>query len=122
MDGTPSGAAGMAVAYFSVEMSKEQNVMRLLSMISGVMRIVCVLKVLQFRSCLYGSKERTGAVTAHAEYCGSDTIEDMRAKACLCIKKAGWEFIYRLSEFDHIIVSKKNDLPGDCQMFKHYRP
>lgn len=27
---------GTAVAYFSVEMSKEQNVMRLLSMISGV--------------------------------------------------------------------------------------
>ncbi len=110
VDGTPSGAAGMAVAYFSVEMSKEQNVMRLLSMISGVNADSLRFKgtSVSDRARLEEAKKRTGAVTAHAgEYCGSDTIEDMRAKA-QSLHKKGWLGVLYIDYLNliNIIVSK----------------
>ena len=74
---------GKAVAFFSVEMGKEQNVTRLLSMISGIdadcLRFRGTSAADRFR--LEQARKELEGLPIMLEYCGSDTIEDIRAKA-----------------------------------------
>ena len=74
---------GKAVAYFSVEMSKEQNVARLLSMLSGVNSDCLRYKGTSAtdRLRLAAAQKELECLPITLEYCGSDTIDDMRAKA-----------------------------------------
>lgn len=87
---------GKPVAFFSVEMSKEQNVMRLLSMISGI-----DADRLRFKGTLASDRVRLEAARKELdslpiilEYCGSDTIEDMRAKAQSLYKQGKLSALY----------------------------
>lgn len=103
---------GKPVAFFSVEMSKEQNVMRLLSMISGI-----DADRLRFKGTLASDRVRLEAARKELEslpiileYCGSDTIEDMRAKAQSLYKQGKLSALY----IDYLnlinIVVPKNSL------------
>lgn len=74
---------GKAAAFFSVEMSKEQIVIRLLSMMSGVDG-----NSLRFKGTSAADRQRLEKAQKELErlpmtleYCGSDTVEDIRAKA-----------------------------------------
>ena len=74
---------GKAVAFFSVEMGKEDNATRLLSMVSGI-----DADHLRFKGTSASDRVRLEAARKELErlpitleYCGSDTIEDIRAKA-----------------------------------------
>ena len=103
---------GMAVAYFSVEMSKEQNVMRLLSMISGVNADSLRFKgtTASDRARLEEAKKELERLPLTLEYCGSDTIEDMRAKA-QSLHKKGWLGVLYIDYLNLInIILSKNDL------------
>ena len=102
---------GKAVAFFSVEMSKEDNVMRLLSMISGIdsdrLRFKGTTKAERDR--LEAARRELDRLPIIVEYCGSDTIEDIRAKAQSLYKegKLGLLFIDYLNLIN-IVVSKNN--------------
>ena len=102
---------GKPVAFFSVEMSKEQNVMRLLSMISGVDadRLRFKGTSASDRARLEETKKELERLPLTLEYCGADTIEDMRAKAQSLHKqgKLGALYIDYLNLIN-IIVSKNN--------------
>ena len=103
---------GTAVAYFSVEMSKEQNVMRLLSMISGVNADSLRFKgtTASDRGRLEEAKKELERLPLTLEYCGSDTIEDMRAKA-QSLHKKGWLGVLYIDYLNLInIILSKNDL------------
>ena len=103
---------GTAVAYFSVEMSKEQNVMRLLSMISGVNADSLRFKgtTASDRARLEEAKKELERLPLTLEYCGSDTIEDMRAKA-QSLHKKGWLVVLYIDYLNLInIILSKNDL------------
>lgn len=103
---------GTAVAYFSVEMSKEQNVMRLLSMISGVNADSLRFKgtIASDRARLEEAKKELERLPLTLEYCGSDTIEDMRAKA-QSLHKKGWLGVLYIDYLNLInIILSKNDL------------
>ena len=101
---------GKPVAFFSVEMSKEQNVMRLLS-ISGVDadRLRFKGTSASDRARLEEAKKELERLPLTLEYCGADTIEDMRAKAQSLHKqgKLGALYIDYLNLIN-IIVSKNN--------------
>ena len=100
---------GIPVAFFSVEMSKEQNVIRLLSMISGVdsdrLRFKGTLASDRVR--LEQAQQELERLPITLEYCGSDTIDDIRAKAQSLHKqgKLGALFIDYLNLIN-IVVSK----------------
>ena len=102
---------GKPVAFFSVEMSKEQNVLRLLSMISGVDadRLRFKGTSASDRARLEEAKKELERLPLTLEYCGADTIEDMRAKAQSLHKqgKLGALYIDYLNLIN-IIVSKNN--------------
>ena len=102
---------GKPVAFFSVEMSKEQNVMRLLSMISGVDadRLRFKGTSASDRARLEEAKKELERLPLTLEYCGAYTIEDMRAKAQSLHKqgKLGALYIDYLNLIN-IIVSKNN--------------
>lgn len=86
---------GTAVAYFSVEMSKEQNVMRLLSMISGVNADSLRFKgtTASDRARLEEAKKELERLRLTLEYCGCGHDRRYACQSpCLCIRKAGWEF------------------------------
>lgn len=103
---------GTAVAYFSVEMSKEQNVMRLLSMISGVNADSLRFEgtTASDRARLEEAKKELERLPLTLEYCGSDTIEDMRAKA-QSLHKKGWLGVLYIDYLNLInIILSKNDL------------
>ena len=103
---------GTAVAYFCVEMSKEQNVMRLLSMISGVNADSLRFKgtTASDRARLEEAKKELERLPLTLEYCGSDTIEDMRAKA-QSLHKKGWLGVLYIDYLNLInIILSKNDL------------
>lgn len=100
---------GKAVAFFSVEMSKEQIVIRLLSMISGI-----DANSLRFKGTsasdrlrLEKAQEELDRLPITLEYCGSDTVEDIRAKAQTLYKqgKLGVLFIDYLNLIN-IVLSK----------------
>ena len=100
---------GIPVAFFSVEMSKEQNVIRLLSMISGI-----DADRLRFKGTLASDRIRLEQALQELErlpitleYCGSDTIDDIRAKAQSLHKqgKLGALYIDYLNLIN-IVVSK----------------
>ncbi|WP_293717216.1 DnaB-like helicase C-terminal domain-containing protein, partial [uncultured Parabacteroides sp.] len=102
---------GIPVAFFSVEMSKEQNVIRLLSMISGI-----DADRLRFKGTLASDRVRLEQAQKELErlpitleYCGSDTIDDIRAKAQSLHKlgKLGAFFIDYLNLIN-IVVSKNS--------------
>lgn len=100
---------GIPVAFFSVEMSKEQNVIRLLSMISGIdadrLRFKGTLASDRVR--LEQAQQELERLPITLEYCGSDTIDDIRAKAQSLYKqgKLGALFIDYLNLIN-IVVSK----------------
>lgn len=100
---------GVPVAFFSVEMSKEQNVIRLLSMISGIdadrLRFKGTLASDRVR--LEQAQQELERLPITLEYCGSDTIDDIRAKAQSLYKqgKLGALFIDYLNLIN-IVVSK----------------
>ena len=100
---------GVPVAFFSVEMSKEQNVIRLLSMISGIdadrLRFKGTLASDRLR--LEQAQQELERLPITLEYCGSDTIDDIRAKAQSLHKqgKLGAFFIDYLNLIN-IVVSK----------------
>ena len=100
---------GIPVAFFSVEMSKEQNVIRLLSMISGIdadrLRFKGTLASDRLR--LEQAQQELERLPITLEYCGSDTIDDIRAKAQVLNKqgKLGALFIDYLNLIN-IVVSK----------------
>ena len=100
---------GIPVVFFSVEMSKEQNVIRLLSMISGIdadrLRFKGTLASDRLR--LEQAQQELERLPITLEYCGSDTIDDIRAKAQVLNKqgKLGALFIDYLNLIN-IVVSK----------------
>ncbi|WP_455637991.1 replicative DNA helicase [Parabacteroides sp.] len=100
---------GKAVAFFSVEMSKEHNVIRLLSMISGIdadrLRFKGTLASDRLR--LEQAQKELERLPITLEYCGSDTIDDIRGKAQLLHKQGKLEglFIDYLNLIN-IIISK----------------
>ena len=100
---------GIPVAFFSVEMGKEQNVIRLLSMISGIdadrLRFKGTLASDRVR--LEQAQQELERLPITLEYCGSDTIDDIRAKAQSLYKqgKLGALFIDYLNLIN-IVVSK----------------
>lgn len=102
---------GKAVAFFSVEMSKEDNVMRLLSMLSGIdadrMRFKGTSQSERVR--LEAAQKELDRLPIAIEYCGSDTVEDIRAKAQMLYKqgKLALLFIDYLNLIN-IVVSKTN--------------
>lgn len=102
---------GKAVAFFSVEMSKEDNVMRLLSMISGIDadRIRFKGTNQSERVRLEAARKELDRLPITIEYCGSDTVEDIRAKAQVLYKqdKLALLFIDYLNLIN-IVVSKTN--------------
>lgn len=80
---------GKKVVIFSVEMSKEQLVGRLLSMISGVDS-----DKLRFKGTSAADREKLQQALTElqhlplvVEYCGSDTVDDIRAKALMLHKQ-----------------------------------
>lgn len=102
---------GKAVAFFSVEMSKEDNVMRLLSMLSGIDadRIRFKGTNQAERARLEAAQRELDRLPITIEYCGSDTVEDIRAKAQVLYKqgKLALLFIDYLNLIN-IVVSKTN--------------
>ncbi|MEG1544985.1 MAG: DnaB-like helicase C-terminal domain-containing protein [Tannerellaceae bacterium] len=76
---------GNRVVIFSIEMSKEQLVGRLLSMISGVEGDKLRFKGTDAadRAKLSRANEELSGLPLVVEYCGSDTVDDIRAKALL---------------------------------------
>ena len=102
---------GKAVAFFSVEMSKEDNVMRLLSMLSGIDadRIRFKGTNQSERVRLEAARKELDRLPITIEYCGSDTVEDIRAKAQVLYKqdKLALLFIDYLNLIN-IVVSKTN--------------
>lgn len=102
---------GKAVAFFSVEMSKEQNVMRLLSMISGI-----DADRLRFKGTNKSERDRLEAAQRELdklpitiEYCGSDTVEDIRAKAQVLYKQGNLRLLFiDYLNLINIVVSKTN--------------
>ncbi|WP_289004845.1 DnaB-like helicase C-terminal domain-containing protein [uncultured Parabacteroides sp.] len=102
---------GKAVAFFSVEMSKEDNVMRLLSMLSGIDadRIRFKGTNQAERARLEAAQRELDRLPIMIEYCGSDTVEDIRAKAQVLYKqgKLALLFIDYLNLIN-IVVSKTN--------------
>ncbi|WP_075556617.1 replicative DNA helicase [Parabacteroides timonensis] len=102
---------GKAVAFFSVEMSKEDNVMRLLSMLSGIDadRIRFKGTNQSERIRLEAARKELDHLPITIEYCGSDTVEDIRAKAQVLYKqnKLALLFIDYLNLIN-IVVSKTN--------------
>lgn len=102
---------GKAVAFFSVEMSKEQNVMRLLSMISGI-----DADRLRFKGTNKSERDRLEAAQRELdklpitiEYCGSDTVEDIRAKAQVLYKQGKLRLLFiDYLNLINIVVSKTN--------------
>lgn len=102
---------GKPVAFFSVEMSKEQNVIRLLSMISGIDadRLRFKGTLASDRARLEAARKELESLPITLEYCGSDTIEDMRAKAQSLFKqgKLGALYIDYLNLIN-IVVSKNS--------------
>lgn len=102
---------GKAVAFFSVEMSKEDNVMRLLSMLSGIDadRIRFKGTSQSERVRLEAAQKELDRLPIAIEYCGSDTVEDIRAKAQMLYKqgKLALLFIDYLNLIN-IVVSKTN--------------
>ncbi len=102
---------GKAVAFFSVEMSKEDNVMRLLSMLSGIDadRIRFKGTNQSERIRLEAAQKELDRLPITIEYCGSDTVEDIRAKAQVLYKqdKLALLFIDYLNLIN-IVVSKTN--------------
>lgn len=100
---------GIPVAFFSVEMSKEQNVIRLLSMISGIdadrLRFKGTLASDRIR--LEQAQQELERLPITLEYCGSDTIDDIRAKAQVLYKQGKLKglFIDYLNLIN-IVVSK----------------
>lgn len=80
---------GKRVVIFSLEMSKEQLVGRLLSMISGVDS-----DKLRFKGTSGADRQQLQRALAElqrlpiiVEYCGSDTVDDIRAKALMLHKQ-----------------------------------
>ncbi len=103
--------AGKAVAFFSVEMSKEQLVMRLLSMLSGVDtdRLRFKGTTVAERERLAKAQEALEQLPLILEYCGSDTVEDMRAKAQALHKQGKLELLFiDYLNLINLIVSKNN--------------
>lgn len=102
---------GKAVAFFSVEMSKEDNVMRLLSMLSGIDadRIRFKGTNQAERARLEAAQRELDRLPIMIEYCGSDTVDDIRAKAQVLYKqgKLALLFIDYLNLIN-IVVSKTN--------------
>ena len=87
---------GKAVAFFSVEMSKEQIVTRLLSMISGIDadRLRFKGTSASDRLRLEKAQEELERLPITLEYCGSDTVEDIRAKAQTLHKQGKLEVLF----------------------------
>ena len=102
---------GKAVAFFSVEMSKEDNVMRLLSMLSGIDadRIRFKGTNQSERIRLEAAQKELDRLPITIEYCGSDTVEDIRAKAQVLYKQDKLEFLFiDYLNLINIVVSKTN--------------
>ncbi|WP_455640360.1 replicative DNA helicase [Parabacteroides sp.] len=100
---------GKAVVFFSVEMSKEQVVMRLLSMISGVDAGCLRFKGTSAadRLCLEKAQEELDRLPITLEYCGSDTVEDIRAKAQMLHKQGKLSVLFiDYLNLIHIVLSK----------------
>ncbi|RHJ95417.1 replicative DNA helicase [Parabacteroides bouchesdurhonensis] len=88
--------SGKAVSFFSVEMSKDQIGTRLLSMISGVDSACLRYKGTneQERGLLGKAQEELAHLPLTIEYCGSDTIDDMRAKAMMLHKQGKLDLLF----------------------------
>ncbi|WP_288205285.1 DnaB-like helicase C-terminal domain-containing protein [uncultured Parabacteroides sp.] len=102
---------GKAVAFFSVEMSKEDNVMRLLSMLSGIDadRIRFKGTNQSERIRLEAAQKELDRLPITIEYCGSDTVEDIRAKAQVLYKQDKLELLFiDYLNLINIVVSKTN--------------
>lgn len=102
---------GKAVAFFSVEMSKEQLVMRLLSMLSGVDTDRMRFKgtSLSERERLEKAQRELEQLPVILEYCGSDTMEEMRAKAQALHKQGKLDVLFvDYLNLINIVVSKTN--------------
>ena len=109
---------GKAVAFFSVEMSKEQVVMRLLSMISGVdagcLRFKGTSAADRLR--LEKAQEELDRLPITLEYCGSDTVEDIRAKAQMLHKQGKLSVLFiDYLNLIHIVLSK-GELQGTTDL------
>lgn len=100
---------GKAAAFFSVEMSKEQIVIRLLSMMSGIDG-----NNLRFRGTSAADRQRLEQAQKELEglpmtleYCGSDTVEDIRAKAQTLHKQGKLDVLFvDYLNLINIVVSK----------------
>lgn len=102
---------GKAVAYFSVEMSKEQNVLRLLSMLSGVNSDCLRYKGTSAadRLRLAAAQKELESLPVTLEYCGSDTIDDMRAKAQSLRKQGKLDVLFiDYLNLINIVISKSH--------------
>lgn len=103
---------GKTVAFFSVEMSKEQNATRLLSIISGIDADSLRFKGTSAADRIRLEKAQTelDSLPIILEYCGSDTVEDMRAKAQVLNKQGKLDVLF----IDYLnlinIVVPKNQL------------
>lgn len=101
---------GKPVAFFSVEMSKEDNTGRLLSMISGVDAGCLRFKGTSAadRDRLEKAQQELDRLPIMLEYCGSDTVEDMRAKAQVLHKQGKLGILYiDYLNLINIVQSKK---------------
>lgn len=102
---------GKAVAFFSVEMSKEDNVMRLLSMISGIDADRLRFKGTNpsDRDRLQAAQKELDGLPITIEYCGSDTVEDIRAKAQVLHKQGKLDLLFiDYLNLINLVVSKTN--------------
>lgn len=100
---------GKAVAFFSVEMGKEQNVTRLLSMVSGIDADCLRFKGTSAsdRLRLENARKELERLPITLEYCGSDTIEDIRAKAQSLSKQGKLDALFiDYLNLINIVVSK----------------
>lgn len=102
---------GKAVAFFSVEMSKEDIVMRLLSMISGINadRLRFKGTTRSDREDLETAQKELDSLPITIEYCGSDTVDDIRSKSQILHKQGKLDlFFVDYLNLINIVVSKAN--------------
>lgn len=87
---------GKHVVFFSLEMSQEQIVGRLLSMISGVAGDKLRFKgtTPTERLCLKRAEEELAGLSIVVEYAGADTVDDMRAKALALHRKGLLDMLF----------------------------
>lgn len=102
---------GKAVAFFSVEMSKEDIVTRLLSMISGINadRLRFKGTTRSDREDLETAQKELDSLPITIEYCGSDTVDDIRSKSQILHKQGKLDlFFVDYLNLINIVVSKAN--------------